>query len=287
MLAVASGTTAVRDGRGGMSKVAAVDPHAVVIKIGDIPVRVFTDDQEFLSVVQDRYVGFLSYEAPAGIDLKLNLTAPGQISSEEDVRVARDSVRWSVERGDFRLDWDSETGRGQVRQSANPYSLDGALRILHTLLLARRKGFLLHAASAMRNGRAFVFFGRSGAGKTTIASLAPTDATLLTDEVSYVRREAEIYLAYGTPFTGELAKIGENVSAPIAAVYHLVQAPENRVALMTPADAVGALLESVLFFAEDAELVKLVFESVCDLVGRVPVYRLEFVPNKTVWDLVL
>jgi hypothetical protein len=287
MLAVASGTTAVRDGRGGMSKVAAVDPHAAVIKIGDIPVRIFTDDQEFLRVVQNRYVGFLSYEAPADIDLKLDLTAPGQISSEEDVRVARDSVRWSAERGDFRLDWDSETGRGQVRQSANPYSLDGALRILHTLLLARRKGFLLHAASAVRNGRAFVFFGRSGAGKTTIASLAPTDATLLTDEVSYVRRDAEIYLAYGTPFTGELAKIGENVSAPIAAVYHLVQAPENRVALMAPADAVGALLESVLFFAEDAELVKLVFESVCDLVGRVPVYRLEFVPNKTVWDLVL
>ena len=270
-----------------MSKVAAVDAQAAVIKIGDIPIRVFTDDRDFLRVVQDRYAGFLSSETHSGIDLKLDLTAPGQISSEKDVRVASDSVRWSAERGDFRLDWDSETGRGQVRQSANPYSLDGVLRILHTLVLARRAGFLLHAASVMRNGRAFVFFGRSGAGKTTISRLAPADATLLTDEISYVRRDAEIYLAYGTPFSGELAKIGENVSAPIAAVYHLVQAPENRVALMTSADAVRALLESVLFFAEDAELVKLVFQSVCDLVGRVPVYRLEFVPNRTVWDLVL
>jgi hypothetical protein len=286
MLAVASRTAAMLDRRGSMSKVAAADAQAVVIKIGDIPIRVFTDDRNFLRVVQDRYVGFLSSETHAGIDLKLDLTAPGQISSEEDVRVARDSVRWSAERGDFRLDWDSQTGRGLVRQSANPYSLDGALRILHTLLLARREGFLLHAASAMRNGQAFVFFGRSGAGKTTISRLAPADATLLTDEVSYVRRDAETYLAYGTPFTGELAKVGENVSAPIAAVYHLVQAPDNRLALMTPADAVRALLESVLFFAEDAELVKLVFQSVCDLVGRVPVYRLEFVPDRSVWDLI-
>ena len=66
-----------------MSKVAAADAQAVVIKIGDIPIRVFTEDPDFLRVVQDRYVGFLSSETHAGIDLKLDLTAPGRISSED------------------------------------------------------------------------------------------------------------------------------------------------------------------------------------------------------------
>jgi len=70
------------------------------------------------------------------------------------------------------------TGRGRVRQNANPYSLDSVLRILHSLILAERGGFLLHAASAICNGRAYLFSGVSGAGKTTMTRLAPPDITL-------------------------------------------------------------------------------------------------------------
>ncbi len=93
-----------------------------------------------------------------------------------------------MRRGDFRAHWDPSAGRGHIRQSANPYSIDSVLRIVHTLILAREGGFLLHSAGAIRNGRAFLFSGVSGAGKTTISRLAPPDVTLLTDEVSYIRR---------------------------------------------------------------------------------------------------
>ena len=46
--------------------------------------------------------------------------------------------RWHLERGDFRAEWDPATRRGRIRQSANPYSIDTVLRIVHTLVLARR-----------------------------------------------------------------------------------------------------------------------------------------------------
>jgi hypothetical protein len=269
-----------------MANLAAAEKHEVVLEIGGIPVCVLTDDRSFLRVVKDRYSGFISSDRAVDIHLDLDLTPPGRISKEHDVRVTRDSHRWCAERADFRLDWDSESGDGQVRQSANPYSLDAALRILHSLLLARKKGFLLHSASAVRNGRAFLFFGPSGAGKTTISRLAPPDTTLLTDEISYVRRESNAYLAYGTPFTGELAKVGENIFAPIAGCYRLVQSPTNSLKPLSSAEAVGALLESVLFFAADQELVNLVFQSICDFACALPVYRLEFVPDQSVWDLI-
>ena len=151
------------------------------------------------------------------------------IDPEADVRVTRRLNRWSIERGDFRAEWDQATRRGWIRQSANPYSIDGVLRIVHTLVLAKQGGLLLHSASAVRNGKAFLFAGVSGAGKTTISRLAPADASLLTDEISYVRPQGGGYTAFGTPFTGELAKLGENVSAPVAALYLLAQGPENRI----------------------------------------------------------
>ncbi len=208
------------------------------------------------------------------------------ISADADVRVFRDGRQWRLERGDFRAEWDPVTRRGRIRQSANPYSIDTVLRIVHTLVLAREGGFLVHAASAVRNGKAYLFAGVSGAGKTTISRLAPPDADLLTDEISYVRKEADGYFAYGTPFAGELAKAGENLRAPLGAVYLLAQGPENRIEDLGAAEAARGLLTNILFFAEDAELVQAVFRSALEFVERVPVRRLTFVPDARVWELI-
>jgi hypothetical protein len=193
-------------------------------------------------------------------------------------------------RGDFRAEWDPSSRRGWIRQWANPYSIDAVLRIVHTLVIARQGGFLLHSASAVRNGKAYLFAGVSGAGKTTISRLAPPDATLLTDEISYVRKCEDGgkvgYTAYGTPFTGELAKLGENISAPVEALYLLSKGAENRSDPVPVADAGRELLANMLFFAEDAELVRCAFQSACDFVDRMPVRRLTFVPDARVWELI-
>lgn len=119
-----------------------------------------------------------------------------------------------------------------------------------------------------------------------ISRLAPPDATLLTDEISYVRKQDAGYVAFGTPFTGELAKLGENVSAPLEALYLLAQGPENRIDPVAPAEAARGLLANVLFFAEDEELVQSIFHSAFEFVNRVPVSRLTFVPDSRVWDLI-
>jgi hypothetical protein len=109
---------------------------------------------------------------------------------------------------------------------------------------------------------------------------------LLTDEISYVRRDAEGYRACGTPFAGELARVGENCSAPIGALFFLDKGPTNRIESMDTAEAARRLLRNILFFAEDAELVKLIFRSACEFVDRVSVKRLTFVPDTRVWDLI-
>ncbi len=263
------------------------DRHNVVLEIGGMAVRIRTEDPAFLHLLEDRYEGFVGRVQCADYELDVDLTPPGAFGIDDDVRVFLRSGKWSLERGDFRAEWDPASNSGSIRQSANPYSIDSVLRILHTLLLSRQGGFLVHAASAVRNGKAFLFAGASGAGKTTLSKLAPADAVLLTDEISYVRRQEYGYTAFGTPFAGELAKVGENVCAPIAAVYLLAKGPENRIEPVAQAQASRALLTNILFFAEDAELVSLVFQSACEFVTRVPVYRLTFVPDARVWEMIL
>jgi hypothetical protein len=256
-----------------------------VIEIGEMPVRVNTTDSRFLSLLHDRYAGYVSSTADAEIefDVELDRLAGDQ---DADVRVTQQGGHWTLERGDFRAEWEPAARRGWIRQTANPYSIDAVLRIVHTLVLAKKGGFLLHSASAIRNGKAFLFAGVSEAGKTTISRLAPRDVTLLTDEISYVRRRGEGYTAFGTPFTGELARLGENVSAPVEALYLLAKGNENRIDPIPPGEATRGLLANILFFAEDEELVQTIFHSAFEFVSRVPVSRLTFVPDARVWELI-
>ena len=93
-------------------------------------------------------------------------------------------------------------------------------------------------------------------------------------------------MAFGTPFTGELNKLGENVSAPVAALYLLAKGKENRIEPIAAGEATRSLLGNILFFAEDEKLVQAIFHSAFEFVGRVPVFRLTFVPDARVWELI-
>jgi hypothetical protein len=279
--------------------VIAAPRKVACVEIGGVPIALATSDEGFFDLLRQRYDGFLSSSCPQ-FELEFDLTST-QLASDGDVRVRREGDEWLLQRGDFHARWDPRSGRGSVRQDANPYSLDSVLRIVHSLILAECGGFLLHSASAICDGRAYLFSGVSGAGKTTMTRLAPADITLLTDEISYVRpnhdRPSNVrpsndrpsghgYHAFGTPFSGELAKAGENCAAPIAALFFLEQGPENRFDELPPADAVRRLMRNILFFAEDKGLVDKLFATACDFVARVPIRRLTFYPDGRVWDLV-
>ncbi len=141
----------------------------------------------FLSNARTALCGFFEPGTEPACSFEIDLR-PSAAPSDEDARVSKREHVWLFERGDFLAEWNTRSRCGWIRQSPNPYSIDTLLRLVHSLLLAEEGGFLLHAASAVRRGRAFLFSGISGAGKTTISRLAPSDANLLTDEISYVRR---------------------------------------------------------------------------------------------------
>src|ERR1017187_7546170 len=98
------------------------------VEIGGIPIALSTCDDRFLDLLRQRYAGFLS-SSPPEFELEFDLTSTGP-ASDDDVRARRnvDEGEWILERGDFRARWAPRTGRGHVRQNANPYSLDSVDR---------------------------------------------------------------------------------------------------------------------------------------------------------------
>lgn len=257
----------------------------VTVEIGGIPIFLRSSNAEFCAMIEQRYAGFANPLASAEYEFEIDLNPPSE-PSDEDARVSKHGNLWFLDRGDFHAEWDSRTRRGWVRQAPNPYAIDTVLRIVHSLVLAEEGGFLLHAASAVRHGLSFIFTGVSGAGKTTISRLAPRDVAVLTDEISYIRRGPNGYCAYGTPFAGELARVGENLSAPFGAVYFLEKGPVNAIKPIDDRRAARALLRNILFFSHDEQLVRRVFDSAFEFVSCVTAARLVFTPDERAWRLI-
>jgi hypothetical protein len=164
------------------------------------------------------------------------------------------------------------------------YALDSLLRVLFSWLLLPQQGFLLHAATVVHNGRACVFTGRSGAGKSTIASLAPP-GSVLTDEISLLRREKDAWRAYGTPFWGEFRAAGANRSAPVAGIFVLVQAAENKLRPLRPREALRALLPNVLFFSSQMPANARLLDLLVETVSQAPCYELSFRRDASFWEV--
>jgi hypothetical protein len=166
----------------------------------------------------------------------------------------------------------------------NEYALDSLLRILLSWKLTGHDGFLLHAATVIRNGKACVFTGRSGAGKSTVASLS-TAGTVLTDEISLLRFEKGEWRAYGTPFWGEFRAAGSNTSAPVRGIFRLVQAAENRVTPLRPVEMLRALLPNVLFFSAESEANRRLLEILGRAAEQIPGYELAFRKDQSFWEV--
>jgi hypothetical protein len=260
----------------------------VVVDVGDVPVALSTGDPALAAVLQQRFHRFLSPSAAPAFHFDISVIPEDDEDGDRDadLEVRSEGGRWRLRRGDFRAEWDPDTRRGWIHQRLGPYAADSVLRIVHTLLLSRERGFLLHASSVVRNGRAFLFTGPSGAGKTTIARLAPSDAVVLTDEISYVRRVGGRYVAYGTPFAGELSGSGEPVSAPVAALFGLAWAPDPVLEPLAEGAAVQMLMRNILFFAADPVLSGHLLDTACDFAGAVPAFRLAFAPDARVWSTI-
>ncbi len=158
--------------------------HPVIVEVGGVAVRLETEDERLIEVLERRFGRFLNPSAEPLFQFDITLVPDGTFDADADLQVGGRQGHWIMQRGDFHAEWNVAERRGRIRQTLNPYAIDSVLRIVHTLVLATDGGFLLHAASAVRNGRAYLFTGPSGAGKSTIVGLAPADVTVLTDEIS-------------------------------------------------------------------------------------------------------
>ena len=140
----------------------------------------------------------------------------------------------------------------------------------------------IHSSVIVHSGRAVLFLGESGTGKSTHTRLWRehiSGAQLLNDDSPIVRVVEGVPTVFGSPWSGK-TPCYRNESYPIAAFVRLAQAPHNRIARLPVVRAIGALLPSCPpAFAYDAQLQDNICDTLSQLIARVPVYQLECLPD--------
>lgn len=134
--------------------------------------------------------------------------------------------------------------------SDDAYFLTHALMIAFMLASGRTGTLLTHASAVVLDGKAYLFQGKSGTGKSTHTDLWLKNiagAELLNDDNPVVRFSADgVAIAYGSPWSGK-THCYRNVSAPIGAFTRIVQARENTLRRLAPLKAYASLTASVFF----------------------------------------
>lgn len=247
-----------------------VDAH-VDLLIGSLPLRLISGDPPLLDAASRRYQGFYR---------KSNK----HFSIFVDRQPARDATA-----GDFVCDFQDARVTASLSSAyfsgvRHEYALDSLLRMFLSWALLPQDGFLLHASSVVRNGKAHVFVGRSGAGKSTVASLSP-QGSVLTDEISLIKPVDGEWHAFGTPFWGEFRADGHNTSAPLAGISRLIQSPENRMSPLRPTELLKTLLPCVLFFSSQPPDHHRLLQILAGACKEISGYDLRFQKNPSFWEV--
>jgi len=166
-------------------------------------------------------------------------------------------------------------------------AFENLVRVTVAWQAALRGGALVHAASAVRDGRAYLFVGGAGAGKSTLAAVSRR-GMVVTDDLSLVLpgSDGTLHLV-GSPFrgtyTGGPPVVG---SFPVAAALAVVRSEEARIEEIPRALAFARLLANLPFVAEffpqRGELMKGV-EKAFDAVAMA---RLHFRSDDSFWDAI-
>ena len=169
-----------------------------------------------------------------------------------------------------------------LMEGCERFAIDNAAMLVYAFATADKKTLLFHSSVTMKDGKAYMFLGHSGTGKSTHSQQwmkAFETAELLNDDNPVVRvLEDNSVRVYGSPWSGK-TPCYKNASAPVQALVQLAQAPENKIVLLRMTQAYPYILASVSGLKVLPEMMDKLYESIAQLLELKPVYKLECLPN--------
>lgn len=178
--------------------------------------------------------------------------------------------------------WTPEEGGGAFQ-----CLLENYFRVFVAYRLLDLGGVLLHSSAAVSGGKAHLFLGPSGAGKTTAARKSrDRGLEVLSDDINALCPDGDSVVVEKLPFAGEMAQLPTpRQSWPLGSLHRLKKGGHDRQPLR-PAQTLALLLGCAPFVNADPWRSEKLVENLEKLVHAFPAYELRTERDDDFWPLI-
>ncbi|NWQ39143.1 hypothetical protein MLOOGBEN_00340 [Bacillus sp. EB106-08-02-XG196] len=252
-------------------------------KIGDHFIQIICKSKVLLKMLQKNFQTNICFKQP---DLVIEINDGYGVSFiDYQVKITKGNNQIQYCRADYLIEINSDYKSATI-SVFNELALKHALMNLYSAFIVYHNwGLLIHSSCVMENGKAHIFSGHSGAGKSTAAKLS-FPRMLLSDEATIVKINSGNVEVYNSPFRSELEAEPFEGTVTLESIQIIYQALQNDRTKLPMADALINLMDKVFFWPHSQDEIKTILNLLTKLVKNVSVYDLNFQKNNTFWKLI-
>lgn len=162
------------------------------------------------------------------------------------------------------------------------FSFNTMMKLMFSFATASLFTLQIHASVTMKDGKGYLFLGKSGTGKSTHSQLWINNiegCSLLNDDNPVIRIGSDgVARVYGSPWSGK-TPCYRNLDVPIGAIVRLRQAKQNVIRRLSVVEAYTSIYTCFTGMKFVKEMADAYHATNSQLVSTVPFYELECLPD--------
>ena len=260
------------------------------IEIGTVKIDLMVAPKPLAEMIIERYREYL---AEGSSQYSVNLEWEPLVTGENFPDQTLHQAEGRYEKGVYviaspsysaTIDQNSSRAELQFRSSRPLEDIDYFLRIVVSHGLLGTGGFLFHSAGIVWQKKAFLFFGKSGSGKTTTVRHAG-NRLILSDDLVGVLPSDENVIAHSTPFWNRGWAQQAKTSALVAGFYRLVKSQTVSVEPIRESIAVSEILSSIPIVPQNKDFCAQLIPTIQSMIEKVGVHYLHLRKDDAYWDV--
>jgi hypothetical protein len=256
---------------------------SISVTIGTHNIQMIIDSKDLTDFIKQSYTIIQSENKP---DIFLTIKQGYGIPFiDYQVEITKQDGKITFRRADYLIEVTTDYQSATIH-AYDEFALKHAMTNLYSAFIVYKQwGLLIHSSCVIEDGKAHLFAGQSGAGKSTAAKLS-SPRSLLSDEATIVQIATDGIFVHNSPFRSEILTGGDEDCVPLASMQLLHQSLQNNRITMGKADTLLQLMDKIFYWKHDPEETKTILRLLTRLVDQVPAYDLYFKKDNTFWELI-
>lgn len=252
------------------------------VSLGLFSLAVVVNDESLAKRLRTYYRDFITHHPPI-LTIEATLL-PGEAEVPTLPKVSATQITFEDEEYRGCIDWQAKEASLTLGVRNPLIGVDYFLRVAAAVGAYSEGGMLIHAAGVVRDEKAYLFLGPSGAGKTTTARNSPPGSVLNDDLLVLYPLEGRWYAA-ATPFYNPTQNRPQAGCAPLAKMLFLVKDQKVYLESIPKGQALAEMIACIPVLTVEPFYLRAYLQRCQAILEQIPYYHLHLLPDDSYWTV--